>query len=173
MSQKTECERSPDNPKRCRIDISCGRWFSKIIRKRLRIPQNPLWDGNPPWGERISAENVMAMEKSLTWRSKKMTKDSIRVFGPTQKLGKNFIYRHHIKPRSSTYVPREESFLISTIYIIEQNSSEKKYTMWAEDWRSQNIWGNTNSIVFGIAGQRRNSVPYYNFAQEFVPVKRS
>ena len=34
-------------------------------------------------------------------------------FGLTLKLGKNFIYRHHLEPRSSTYVPREESSLIS------------------------------------------------------------
>ena len=46
--QKTECERSPDNPKRLRLCISYGRWFSKIIRKKLRNPKDPLWDGNPP-----------------------------------------------------------------------------------------------------------------------------
>ena len=37
--QKTEHQRSPDNPKRWRICFSCSRWFSKIIRKRLRIPR--------------------------------------------------------------------------------------------------------------------------------------
>ena len=47
-------------------------------------------------------------------------------FGLTQKLGKNFMYRHHLEPRSSTDVPREESFLISKICIFERNSSEKK-----------------------------------------------
>ena len=39
ISQKTECERSPDNPKKWTICISYGRWFSKIIRKKLRIPR--------------------------------------------------------------------------------------------------------------------------------------
>ena len=39
ISQKTECKRSPDNPKRRRICISCGRWFSKIISERRRIPR--------------------------------------------------------------------------------------------------------------------------------------
>ena len=39
ISQKTECKRSPDSPTRWRICISCGRWFSKIIRKRLRTPR--------------------------------------------------------------------------------------------------------------------------------------
>ena len=37
--QKTEHKRSLDNPQRWRICISCGRWFSKIIRKKLRIPR--------------------------------------------------------------------------------------------------------------------------------------
>ena len=38
-SQKTVCKRSPDNPQRRRICISCGRWFINIFRKRLRIPR--------------------------------------------------------------------------------------------------------------------------------------
>ena len=38
ISQKTEFKRSLDNPQRRRICISCGRWFSKIARERLRIP---------------------------------------------------------------------------------------------------------------------------------------
>ena len=36
ISQKTECERSPDNPK---FVFPFVRWISKIIRKRLRIPR--------------------------------------------------------------------------------------------------------------------------------------
>ena len=39
LSQKTECKISPNNQQRRRICISCGRWFSNIIRKRLRIPR--------------------------------------------------------------------------------------------------------------------------------------
>ena len=38
LSQKTECKESPDTPKRRIICISCCRWFSNIIRWRLRIP---------------------------------------------------------------------------------------------------------------------------------------
>ena len=55
----------------------------------------------------------MAIGKSFNLKKQKMTKESTRILGLTQKLGKNFIHRHHIEPRSSTYVPREESFLIS------------------------------------------------------------
>ena len=43
--QKTKCKRSLDNPKRCRIYISCGWWFSKIIREKTTNSQNPHWDG--------------------------------------------------------------------------------------------------------------------------------
>ena len=39
MSQKIGCKRSPNNPQRRRNCISCGRWFSNIIRKRLRLPR--------------------------------------------------------------------------------------------------------------------------------------
>ena len=145
---------------------------SAKLSGRLRIPRTHS-ETEIHRKERISAQNVMAIGKSFNLKKQKMMKESMRIFGPTQKLGKNFTYRHHIEPRSSTYVPREESFLISMICIIERNSSEKKYTMRVEDWRSQNIWGKRNSIVFGITGKRRNSVPCYNFAQEFVPMKRS
>ena len=35
--------------------------------------KNPLWDGNPPWGERISTENLTATGKSFDLKNKKMT----------------------------------------------------------------------------------------------------
>ena len=57
-------------------------------------------------------ENLTAIGKSFDLKIKKMTKESIRIFGLTQKLGKNFIYRHHIEPRTSNYVSREVSFLV-------------------------------------------------------------
>ena len=57
----------------------------------------------------------MAIGKSFDLKEQNMTKESIRISGLTQKLGKNFIYRHRLEPRSSTDVPREESFLIHKI----------------------------------------------------------
>ena len=69
----------------------------------------------------------MAIGKSFNLKKRKMTKESKRIFGPTRRLGQDFVCRHHIEPRSSTYAAREESFYIY-IYIIERNSSEKKYT---------------------------------------------
>ena len=86
--QKTECERSLDNPKIWRICISCGRWFSKIIRERLRIPRTHSQTGNHCEEMRISAENFMAIGKSFNLKKQNMTKESIRILGLTQKLGK-------------------------------------------------------------------------------------
>ena len=46
--------------------------------------------------------------------------------------------------------------------------------MWEEDWRkAKTSETKTNSIVFDIARKGRNSVLYYNFQHEFVPMKRS
>ena len=72
----------------------------------------------------------MAIGKSLNLKKQKMTKESTIIVGLTQKLGKNFIYRHHVQPRISTKVPREESILVYKIYFIERNSPGKKETMW-------------------------------------------
>ena len=86
----------------------------------------------------------MATGKSFDLKNQKMT----------QKLGKNLIYRHHFEPRSSTYVPREVSFLISKIYIIERNSSEKKYTKRLENLRTtKTTEAQTNSIILILQGR--------------------
>ena len=102
-------------------------------------------------------------------KKQKMTKESKRIFGLTQKLGKNFIYRHQIELRSSTYVPREESFLISKIYVIERNSSEQKYTKRGEkigetpkhlrQKQIQLYWycRKKNEILYFITTLRKNS----------------
>ena len=49
---------------------------------------------------------------------------------------------------------REESFLISKIYIIERNSSEKKNTMRREDWRkAKTSEAKTNLIILVLQGK--------------------
>ena len=53
----------------------------------------------------------MAIGKSFNLKKRKMTKESIRIFGLTHKLGKNFNYRHHVEPRSS--IVRAEETVIS------------------------------------------------------------
>ena len=72
LSQKTMCKRSPDNSQRRRICISCGRWFTKIIREQLRIPRTHSETGIHR-KERISAENLKAIGKSFILKKQKMT----------------------------------------------------------------------------------------------------
>ena len=59
-----------------------------------------------------------------------------------------FIYCHHIEPTVQFYVPREESFLISKIYIIKRNSSEKKYTMREWVWRKAKTSEATSNSIY-------------------------
>ena len=63
--------------------------------------KNPLWDENPPWREGTSSGESHGDRKSFNLKKQKMTKESRRIFGLTQKLGKNFINRRHIEPRIS------------------------------------------------------------------------
>ena len=56
----------------------------------------------------------MAIGKSLNLKNQKMTKGSIRIFGLTQKLGKNFIHRHQIEPRSSFARVKKRIISLST-----------------------------------------------------------
>ena len=67
-------------------------------------------------------------------------------FGLLQKHGKNFIYRHHIEPRSSTHVPREESFPIPLKYIDVIRSTHTDLDV-AQEKRIDDHWnvdGNRN-----------------------------
>ena len=52
--------------------ISCGRWFCKIIKKRLRIPRTHSETGIHR-KERISAENLTATGKSFNLKNQSMT----------------------------------------------------------------------------------------------------
>ena len=58
---------------------------AKIIRKSLRIPRTHS-EAAIHREERISTENLMATGKSLNLKKQKMTKESRRIFGLTQKL---------------------------------------------------------------------------------------
>ena len=79
---KFECKRSPDNTqKKRRICISCGRWFSKIIRRRLRIPRTHSETGIDR-KERDSAENLEAIGKSFNLKNPKMSQKSEMTFSP-------------------------------------------------------------------------------------------
>ena len=111
--------------------------------------KNPLWGGNPTWGERISAENLMAIGKSFNLKKQKMTKESIRV-------------------------PREESYLIFRKFTLSNETPPRRnIRCGVRIGEEPKHLGENKFNCIDIAGKGRNSVLYYNFAQEFVPMKRS
>ena len=86
--------------------------------------KNPLWDGNPPWGQRISAENLMAIGKSCNLKKRKMTKESNTDFWAHTEARKDFQATSEISFivvilnwDVQLYVPREESYPIPLNYI--------------------------------------------------------
>ena len=74
--------------------VFCGRWFSKIIWKRLRIPRTTLRREYTVRRENHSGESHGDRQ---VFRPEE-TKDDEGInndFGPTQNIGNNFIHRHH------------------------------------------------------------------------------
>ena len=71
------------------------------------------------------------MVKSFDLKNQKISKESIKIFG----LFKEILFIVIILNRELNLCAKEESFLISKIYIIERNSSKKKFTMLEEVWR--------------------------------------
>ena len=144
--QKTECERSPDNPKRWRNCISCSRWLSKIIKEKLRIPRTHSETGIHRKERKNRNGEPQGDREEFQPKETKDDAEAQKDFWSHS--GIEFIYCHHTEPRSSTYVPREESIRISKIFNIERNSSEKTFSMRWEDWRkAKTSEAKTNSIV--------------------------
>ena len=71
ISQKTECKRCPDNPKRRIICISCGRWFSKIISERRQIPRTHTKTGIHRKETESQRRISRRQGRVSTWRNKK------------------------------------------------------------------------------------------------------
>ena len=102
LPSKNQRERIFDQTKRWWIHIPSGRWYSKIVRKRLRIPRTHSEVGTQPVGAKISGENFMVDAEARA--------DSWSIQG-------DFICRHHNEPRVQLYVPQEETFPIPLKYI--------------------------------------------------------
>ena len=169
LSQNTECEKSPDNPKRWRISISCGRWFSKIIRKRLRIPRTNSETGIQRKEREPQRRISRRQGRVSTWRIRRWRRRSRILLVYSMILSLVVI----ILNREVQLTCREKNHSLShKIYIAERNYAEKKYTMREVGWRkAKTSEAKTNLIFFEIAGKGRNSALYYNFAHEFVPMK--
>ena len=114
--------------------------------------KNPLWDGNPPWGERISAENLMAIGKSFNLKKQNMTKESLSIFGLTQKLGRiSFIVI--ILNQEVQLACREIIPYFQDKYYWTKLFREEIYDAGGGLEKSQNIWGKNKFNYIDIAGK--------------------
>ena len=113
LSPEIECKRSLDNSVKRRICTSCGRWYSKIVRKRLRIPGTHFKTEQTVRRESVSGDSQGEAEESQPTELKDDS-EARREFWSTQV---DFVYRHHIEPRFQFVVSKEETFPIPLKHI--------------------------------------------------------
>ena len=132
--------------------------------------KNPLWDGDPPWGEWISAENLTAIGKSFDLKNQKMTQKLGKIFWSIQRTSFIvIILNREFNLRAET----RNHPLFHKIYIIERNS-EKKYTIQGSDWRkAKTSEAKSNSIVLTLQGKDGILYAITTSSANFVPMKRS
>ena len=140
------------NHKDGELCISCGGWFSNIVRERLRIPRTHSETGTNLM-ERISAENLKAIGKSFNLKKQKMTRKYTRIFWS---IKGDFINRQHIEPRVQFFVPREESFPIPLKYIDVIRSTHTDLDV-AQEKRVDDNWN--------VDGDRNLSVSWTGFTR--------
>ena len=166
-SQKTECERSPDNThKDGEFVFSVAGGTAKLSGRDYEF-QEPT---PRPQGEIISAENLMAIGKSFKLKKQKMTKD----FWAHAEARKEFHF-------SSSYWT--EKFNLRAERRIISNFTRLTLLNGTPPWRNIRC----GEIVrekpkhlrrkqiqfYWYCREGRNSVIYFNCAYEFVPMKRS
>ena len=114
LSSKNQRERSIDHTKRKWIHIPCSKWYSKIVRERLRFPRTH------------SKRGTNRKERSFQWKTSKWIGESLNLQKQQMTLMHradfwsiqgDFIYRHHNEPRVQLYVPKEETFPVPLKYI--------------------------------------------------------
>ena len=79
------------------------------------------------------------------------------------KLEKNFIYRHHIEPWSSNYVPTEDHSLFPRLKLLNETPPRRNVRCGKRIGEAKTSEAKTNSIVYDIAVKGRNDVLYCNF----------
>ena len=132
--------------------------------------KNPLWDGNPPQGERISAENLTVIGKSFDLKNTKDDEGINEDFRGSRRSSEIISFIVIILNREVQLACWEKNYPLFQILFPRTKHTREELHDLGGGWRSPNIWGKkTNSIVFDIAGKGRNSVLYYNFAHELLP----
>ena len=159
-SQKIECERSPDNPQKIKKLYFLWHMVQQNYQEETTNSKNPLWDGNPPQGERISAENLMAIGKrvysrkfhlsSSYWSESSIKRAERRIIPYSTEVHwchqVNW-YRFRRSTRKTNWwlleCRRKQKSVrfvdgFHKIYIIERNSSERIYVVRGETDKNPN-----------------------------------
>ena len=131
--------------------------------------KNPLWDGKSTVRrENLSGESHGDREEFRPEEKEDDAEDREYCWS----VQGYFIYCHHIEPRVQLACREKNHSLFHEIYWTKL-LREEIYDAAGGSEKSQNIWGKNKFNYMDIAGKGRNSVPYYNYAQGFVPMKRS
>ena len=154
ISQKTECERSPGNPKRWKICISCGRWFSKIITEKIRVPGTHSETGiHSKERENLIGEPHGDREEFRPEEWEDDAEDR-EYFWSVQGY---FICGHHIEPRVQLTCRQKNHSLFPRFKLLNETPPRRNFRCGCEeDWRKAlNIWGKKKSsiVLFDIAGK--------------------
>ena len=98
-----------------------------------------------------------------------MTQKLRKIFG----LLKDTSFKVNVLNREFNLPVERRIILFSTSLYLSTKFIREEYTMRREGWKSQTIWGKKQIQLYWYCRKGRNSVLYYNFTQEFVPMKRS
>ena len=132
--------------------------------------KNPLWDGNPPRGERISAEILRAIGKSFDLKNWKMTQK----LGKTLGLFKDTSFAVIILNREFNLCAESRIIPYFTRFtLLNETLPRRNIRSGGKIGKSQNIRRKHKFNCIDLAGKGRNCVPHYIFAQEFVLMKSS
>ena len=143
--RRLNAENGLENPKRWRICVSCGRWFSKNIRKRLRIPRTHSETGIHRKESESQRRISRRKGRVSTWRIRRWrrsSKDKWSIQG-------YIIHCHHIEPRVQFACRVKNHPLFHTIF----NGRRLE--------KSQNIWGKQQIQLFLIKQGKDGNLYFY------------
>ena len=112
--RRIKAKKSINATKERSLYIPNSRWYSKMVRKRPRIPRIHSKAG-PFCEERRSQRRIQKnSEKS---QPADETEDDAEVFNDFWSIEGDFVCRHQVEPRVHVHVPKEESFPIQLKYM--------------------------------------------------------
>ena len=124
-------------PKRWRICISCGRWFSKIIRKKLRIPRTNSETGIHR-EERESQRRISwRLGRVSTWRNKRWVRNQWGILGSRRSSERRIVII--LNWEIQLHVPRKEWYPIplSNIDFVRSTDADRETT---QEKRNYDCW---------------------------------